>query len=386
MTGASDVDPALVLTATVAGAAYRYSLLWVVVLCVPFLITVFSVSGRIGYETRRGLVDLLRENYGTRVALACAVLVVAINLAMIIADLMAVSDAFSIILGLQRYFFVAVGAFTVWYILIFHDYRRITRMLLWLSLPLSVYIVSAVIAAPSAQTVLLNTVIPRVANNPPYVATLVGLFGSLLTPYVLVWQTSSSREYANEGGIITGSESHAGGIVTCLLAYCIIVAAGSVLHLPHASDMTTLQAAQALRPAVGVTGTYVFALGIIGAGLVALPVLVASLCYSVAEAMGWPAGLSEFPWEARRFYVLLSITVIVASGFNFLAINPVKALFWSQILAGLLTVPILIFMLILSNDRRVMHTVNTRGQNFWLGAAIGGLISAGLMVILLKLF
>jgi Mn2+/Fe2+ NRAMP family transporter len=386
VTGASDVDPALVLTATVAGAAYRYSLLWVVVLCVPFLITVFSVSGRIGYETRRGLVDLLRENYGTRVALACAVLVVAINLAMIIADLMAVSDAFSIILGLQRYFFVAVGAFTVWYILIFHDYRRITRMLLWLSLPLSVYIVSAVIAAPSAQTVLLNTVIPRVANNPPYVATLVGLFGSLLTPYVLVWQTSSSREYANEGGIITGSESHAGGIVTCLLAYCIIVAAGSVLHLPHASDMTTLQAAQALRPAVGVTGTYVFALGIIGAGLVALPVLVASLCYSVAEAMGWPAGLSEFPWEARRFYVLLSITVIVASGFNFLAINPVKALFWSQILAGLLTVPILIFMLILSNDRRVMHTVNTRGQNFWLGAAIGGLISAGLMVILLKLF
>jgi Mn2+/Fe2+ NRAMP family transporter len=234
--------------------------------------------------------------------------------------------------------------------------------------------------------VLLNTVIPRGANNPPYVATLVGLFGSLLTPYVLVWQTSSSREYANEGGIITGSESHAGGIVTCLLAYCIIVAAGSVLHLPHASDMTTLQAAQALRPAVGVTGTYVFALGIIGAGLVALPVLVASLCYSVAEAMGWPAGLSEFPWEARRFYVLLSITVIVASGFNFLAINPVKALFWSQILAGLLTVPILIFMLILSNDRRVMHTVNTRGQNFWLGAAIGGLISAGLMVILLKLF
>lgn len=386
MTGASDVDPALVLTATVAGAAYRYSLLWVVVLCVPFLITVFSVSGRIGYETRRGLVDLLRENYGTRVALACAVLVVAINLAMIIADLMAVSDAFSIILGLQRYFFVAVGAFTVWYILIFHDYRRITRMLLWLSLPLSVYIVSAVIAAPSAQTVLLNTIIPRVANNPPYVATLIGLFGSLLTPYVLVWQTSSSREYANEGGIITGSESHAGGIVTCLLAYCIIVAAGSVLHLPHASDMTTLQAAQALRPAVGVTGTYVFALGIIGAGLVALPVLVASLCYSVAEAMGWPAGLSEFPWEARRFYVLLSITVIVASGFNFLAINPVKALFWSQILAGLLTVPILIFMLILSNDRRVMHTVNTRGQNFWLGAAIGGLISAGLMVILLKLF
>jgi Mn2+/Fe2+ NRAMP family transporter len=381
VTGVSDVDPALVLTATVAGAAYMYSLLWVVVLCFPFLIAVFGVSSRLGYETRRGLVDLLRQNYGRNVAIACAVLVVAINLAMIVADLMAVSDALSIILGLKRYFFIAAVAFSIWYILIFHDYRRITRTLLWLSLPLFVYVAAAAIAVPSVGWVAYNTFFPHISHAPGYVAALVGLFGSLLTPYVLVWQTSSRREQAEQGQHLHGAESHAGGFVTCLLAYSIIVASASVLHVPHASDMSTVQAAEALGPAVGSLGPYLFALGIIGAGMVALPVLVASMCYSVAEAFGWRSGLSEHPWEAKRFYVLISLAMLVAGVLNFLRINPVKALYWSQILAGVLTVPILVFMLILSNDRRVMHTTNSRWQNFWLGAAIGGLVAAGLTML-----
>ena len=386
VTGASDVDPALVLTATVAGAAYTYSLLWVVVLCFPFLIAVFGVSSRLGWETRKGLVDLLRENYGRNVAIACAVLVVLINLAMIIADLMAVSDAMSIILGLKRYFFIAALAFSIWYILIFHDYRRITRTLLWLSLPLFVYVAAAAIAAPSFGWVAYNTFFPRVSHDSGYVAAMVGLFGSLLTPYVLVWQTSSRREQAEQGEHLHGAESHAGGFVTCLLAYSIIVASASVLHVPHASDMSTIQAAQALRPAVGDLGPYLFALGILGAGMVALPVLVASMCYSVAEAFRWRSGLSEHPWEAKRFYVLISLAMLVAGVMNFVRINPVKALYWSQILAGVLTVPILLFVLILSNDRRVMHTTNSRWQNFWIGAAIGGLIAAGITMFWWKIF
>ena len=385
VTGTADVDPALVLTATVAGAAYSYSLLWVVVLCFPFLITVFGVSSRLGYETRKGLVDLLRENYGHRTAISCAVLVVAINMAMIVADLMAVSDAFSIILGLKRYFFIAAVAFSVWYILIFHDYRRFTRTLLWLSLPLFVYVATAALSAPSAGWVAFSTVVPRVSPETGYVAALVGLFGSLLTPYVLVWQTSSSREHAARGEQYHGSESHAGGFVTCLLAYSIIVAAASVLHLPNAAEMTTRQAAEALRPALGDLGQYAFALGIIGAGMVALPVMVASMCYSISEAFGWRAGLSEHPWDAKSFYVLISIAIVIACVLNFIHINPVKALYWSQILAGVLTVPILVFILILSNDRRVMHTINTRMQNFWFGAAIGGLIAAGIALAWWKL-
>ncbi len=378
VTGAADVDPSLVVTATVAGAAYHFGMLWVVLLCVPFLVAVFAVSGRLGYETRRGLVDLLRANYGQRVALACAGVIIAINMAMIIADLMAVSDSFSIILGQQRFFFVAAVAFTIWYALIFRDYRRITQVLIFLALPLFIYVAAAIVAVPSPRQMLLSTVVPRVVHSPAYPAMIVGILGSLLTPYVLVWQTSSRREHAVIGEEKPpGAEPHMGTFVTTLLAYSVIVAAGSVLHLPQPVEMTTRQAAEALRPAVGDWGPVLFSLGIIGSGLVALPVLVASLCYSIAEAMGWPAGLSEDPWEAKRFYLLISLAVFTAAVLNFLPINPAKALYWSQILAGALTVPILLFILVLSNDRRIMRTTNSVWQNFWIGAAIGGLVSSG---------
>ncbi|HKT50211.1 MAG TPA: divalent metal cation transporter [Candidatus Angelobacter sp.] len=382
VTGASDVDPALVLTATVAGAMYQYSLLWSVLLCVPFLLAVFAVSARIGYETRKGLVDLLRGHYGRNLAIACASLIVLINMAMIVADLMAVTDAFSIVMQLPRMFFIAAVAFFVWYVLIFRDYRRITHALVLLSLPLFIYVAAAILAHPDWRLVISNSVFPRIPHGAGYPETVVAIFGSLLTPYVLVWQTSSRREEALAGASSPGgAEHHAGTVVTTVLCYSIMVAAGTVLRIPAGSELTTRMAASALTPAVGVLGTTLFALGIIGAGMVALPVLVASMCYSVAEAMGWPSGLNETPWEAVRFYVLISGAMFVATALNFFKINPVSALFWSQVLAGALTVPILVFILLVSNDRRVMRTTNSWWQNFWIGASIGAVITAALILL-----
>ena len=386
VTGAADVDPSLVIAATVAGAAYGYSLLWVVLLCIPFLVAVFAVAGRIGWETRAGLVELLRDRMGRSVALACAAIIVFINLAMITADLMAVSAGFSIILNMPRTYFVAAVAFSIWYVLIFRNYQRVTGALIWLSLPLFVYVIAAVIAAPSPLAVIHGTLVPFIPRTVGYAGAVVGLMGALLTPYVLVWQTSSRREQAQTGGEKPhGAEGHAGTFVTTLLAYCVIVAAGSVLHVPHAVDMTIEQAAQALSPAAGSYGGVLFAIGIIGAGGVALPVLVASMCYSVAEAMGWEAGLSRHPWEAKSFYLLISLAMLTATILNFTNISPVQALYWSQILAGLLTVPILIFILILSNDRRIVHTTNSRVQNFCIGGAAGALTSAAVLLVWWKL-
>lgn len=381
VTGAADVDPSLVLTATVAGAAYQYSLLWVVVLCIPFLWAVFAVSARIGHETRQGLVDLLRVHYGRKVAIGCAIVIIFINMAMIIADIMAVSDAIAIILDLKRLFFVALVAFLVWYILIFRDYRKITRALIWLALPLFAYVASAVMAAPSPKAVLLGTFFPHIGRDANYTEALIGILGSLLTPYILVWQTSSRREAAMHGEVDAEAESHMGTFVTTILSFSIIVAAGSVLHLQSAVNMTTGQAAEALRPVAGDLGALLFAIGIIGAGMVALPVLVASMCYSISESLGWRSGLSEHPWDAKGFYVLISIALIVGTVANFADISPVKALYWSQVLAGLLTIPVLVFILLLANDRRIMRTTNTASQNFWLGAAAGGLIAAGLVYV-----
>jgi Mn2+/Fe2+ NRAMP family transporter len=380
VTGAADVDPSAVLTATVVGAAFHYGLLWVVILCVPFLLAIFGVAGRIGHETRKGLVDLLRIHYGRKLALGCAAIIVVINMAMIVADLLAVSDAMSIILNQPRWFFVAAVAFSVWYLLIFREYHRITRVLLVLSLPLYLYVAAALIASPSPHAVLMGTVLPRITGDATYLEAMVALFGALLTPYIIVWQTGSRREAAITGQLDPhGAEPHAGAFVTTLLCYSIIVAAGSMLRLPHAVDMTTAQAAMALKPAVGAWGEVTFALGIIGSGLVALPVLVASMCYSVAEAFGWRSGLAEHPWDARGFYILISAMLLVASVIDFIpSLNPVKALYWSMILAGCLVVPILVFILMIANDRRIMRTANTVWQNFWIGAAGGCLLAAGL--------
>jgi len=391
--GATDLDPSLVLTATVAAAAYGYALLWVVVLCVPFLLSVFAVSARIGQETRQGLVDLLRSHYGRAAAIGCAGVVIIINMAMIVADLMAVTAGLGILLEQRRILFIAGAAFSVWFILIFHNYNKVTRVLVWLSLPLFAYLASALLAAPPLKQILVHTFVPHVARDPGYAMTIVALFGSLLTPYVLIWQTSSRREQT----AVTVMESHsaahrAGTFVTTLISYSVIVAAASALNpgsvplgAKLASNISFRQAAMALDP-LGQLGPVLFALGIIGAGLVALPVLVASMCYATADAMGWKSGLTENPWEAKRFYVLISAVIFLAATANFFPINPVKAIYGSQVLAGILSAPILVFILLLSNDRRVMRTTNTASQNFWAGAASGALAAAGLLLLWWKLF
>jgi Mn2+/Fe2+ NRAMP family transporter len=386
LAGVADADPALVVTAAVIGAAYGFSMLWAVALCIPILVSVFRVAARIGQETRQGLVDLLRRNYGKSIAIACAVVVITINLAMIIADLMAVTDALSMILGQGRSLFIALAAFGVWYILIFRDYKRVTRALVWLSLPIFAYVASAILIAPSPRSLMINTFVPRVLPNTDFALALIGLFGALLTPYLLVWQTSSRWERSGSGHPLRSNESHGSGWVTVILAYCIIVSTGAVLHVGHPGGINTHQVADVLRPAVGDLAPFVYALGIIGAGAVALPVLVASMCYSVAEALGWKYGLSEHPWDAKPFYVMISATMFVAAVANLVHINPVKALYWSQILAGILAVPILVFILLVSNDRRIMHTTNSRAQNFWIGAGAGALAVTCLLAMWWKIF
>lgn len=381
VTGASDVDPALVLTATVAGALYHYSLLWSVLLSVPFLLAVFSVSARMGLQSRQGLVDLLRNHYGRGLALACAGVVVAINMVMIVADLMAVTDAFSVIMAMPRMYFIAAVGFSVWYILIFCDYRKITQTLVLLSLPLFIYVAAALLAHPDWKHVISNSIFPRIPRDSGFPVAIIAIFGSLLTPYVLVWQTGSRREEPLADNRSGNFVRHAGKVVTTVLCYSIMVAAGAGLHISEVGDLTTRIAAQALAPAVGQFGTALFALGIIGAGMVALPVLVASMCYSIAEAMGWRSGLNENPWEAVRFYVLISAAMFVAAALNFIKVNPVIVLYWSQILAGVLTVPILAFILLVSNNRQVMRTSNTWWQNFWIGAAGGAVVASGLAAL-----
>jgi Mn2+/Fe2+ NRAMP family transporter len=382
--GAADLDPAAVLTATVAGASFGLSIGWVVLLCIPILRSVFSVAARIGHETRLGLIRLVRKHFGVRFAVLLACLVVVVNVVMIIADLMAVSDAFAIVLGQPRRFFPAVVAFIVWYILTLAGYERVNRTLSLLALFLFAYVAAAVMATDSVTATASGILLPKFAPGSAYVLAVIAVFGSLLTPDVVVWQTSTKREQSTGFHDV---ESQFGCVIACLVSLSVIVAA-SRMRLADPGAMTTTQAAGALLP-LGELGPVLFSLGIIGSGLVALPILVASLCFSISEAAHWSYGLSKPPWEARRFFVLICFVLVLAVVVNSFGINTVKTLYWSQVLAGISIVPILFFILLIANDRRIMRTTNSRSQNFWLGGAVGGMLVANLAVFgsdLWKLF
>lgn len=375
--GAADLDPAAVMTATVAGASLGLSVAWIVILCIPILNVVFGVAAKIGHETRMGLVDLVRRRYGRLFAVLFALMMVVVNVLMIIADLMAVSDSMSILLLQKAMFFPAALAFTIWYVLTKVGYERVNRTLSILALFLFSYIAAAVMATHSFTTAARGIVLPHLSTGTAYVMGLIAVFGSLLTPDVIVWQTSTKRE---PNASFHNVESKVGCVVACLVSLSAIVAASTMTGIADPSSMTTRQAAGALS-SLGQLGPVLFALGIFGSGMVALPILVASLCFSVAEAFGWNYGLSKSPWEARSFFIMICIVLVLAVVVGSVGLNTVKTLYWSQVLAGIFIVPILFVILRLSNDRRTVRTLNSKWENFWLGGAVGGMLAANILFI-----
>jgi len=377
--GAADLDPAAVLTATVAGASFGYSVGWVVLLCVPVLFSVFAVSSRIGNETKKGLVELVRENYGRKIAFSIALLIVAVNMIMIIGDIVAVSDSVSLLTATPRAFFLAPIGFTVWYVLILGNYEKATKVLGVLTLLLIAYVAAAWHVTSSFGDLARGIFLPKIQMNTASMMAVVAVFGSLLTPDVIVWQTSSKRGLPAGLAQAHVSESHAGTLVACMISLSAIVAA-SQLHVPDPSSMSTRAASMALG-SFGNLGPVLFSLGILGSGLIALPVLVASLCFSVAEAFGWRSGLAVKPWNARMFYVMISITVLFATAVDFLGIHTVTVLYWSQVLAGVVLMPIFIYILLLSNNPKIMRTTNSRTENLFLGAATLAMLIANVLFL-----
>src|SRR5215471_17890981 len=381
--GAADLDPAAVLTATVAGASFGYSLGWVVILCIPVLFSVFAVSSRIG-QTGKGLIQLIREHYGRKAALAMAMLIVAVNLTMIVGDIVAVSDAFSIITVFPRVYFLALIGFIVWYILILGNYQKTTKILAALTLILIAYVVAAFHVTDSFSSLARGILLPRMQMNTGYMMGVVAVFGSLLTPDVIVWQTSSRRGLPKGVAQAHTTESHAGTFVACLISLCAMIAA-SHLRVPDPSGMSTRTASEALET-FGYMGPMLFSIGIIGSGLIALPILVASLCFSIAEAFGWKSGFAYVPWEARFFYVTISVTVFIAVSIDMFGVNTVKVLYWSQAIAGMVLVPIFTCILLLSNNPGVMRQINSRWENGWLGFATTAMLISNLLFLWNKIF
>jgi Mn2+/Fe2+ NRAMP family transporter len=345
----------------------------------PVLWSVFSVSARIGRDSRKGLAELVREQYGRNTALALALGVFVVNFAMIIGDLVAVSDALSIVTGQWRAFFLVPLAFLVWYMLIVGNARKSMERLGLLSLFLIAYIVAAIYTARSPALLIRGILLPHLEATSAYSMAVIAVFGSLLTPDVIVWQTSSKREIPRGADPEYDTESHVGTLVATLISLSAIVVAAS-FHVSDPSVMTTRSASNSLA-FLGSAGPLLFALGILGSGMVALPLLAASLSYSISEAIGWDSGLNKEPWEARYFYMVISSILVISVIISLFGVNTVKLLYWSQVGAGALVVPILTFLILLGRNRNVVHSSNRPKDDFCLAFAVLAMFVANIMFV-----
>src|SRR5207244_3407018 len=208
------------------------------------------------------------------------------------------------------------------------------------------------------------------------------VFGSLLTPDIIVWQASTKKDIQTGVKHAHIKESRAGTFMACLISLSAIIASSQITVVDPAS-MTTRQAAEALGT-FGALGPLLFSLGIIGSGMIALPVLVASLCFSVAEAFNWRSSLSVATWDARSFYSMISGIVVIAVCVDFFRVNTVRVLYFSQVLAGIVLMPIFVYILFMANNRRVMTTINTRSQNLWIAGGIIGMVVSNLLFIFVR--
>ena len=371
VTGAADDDPSGISTYSVAGAWFGYATLWTALVSFPLMAAVQLMCARLGMVTGSGLASALRARYPRWVLwLACTLVVVA-NVFNIGADLGGMADAMQMISGIPSYFWTVFFAAFVLALLLWTSYRFMARVFKWLTLVLFAYVIDAFLARPDWGKVLYATFVPHIEWSKAYISVLVGILGTTISPYLFFWQASQEVEEERDMGRVTvaqrkgAAESElrvarrdvvTGMLLSNLVMYFLILTTGATLNAHgHTTIESAKQAAEALRPLAGQGAYWLFTLGIIGTGMLAVPVLSGSCAYAIAEGAKWKdASLNLHPRLAPKFYFIIGVSIVIGLAFNFAHLNPVKMLFWSAILNGLLAPPLVIMVVLLTSDRRVM--------------------------------
>jgi NRAMP (natural resistance-associated macrophage protein)-like metal ion transporter len=364
ISGAADDDPSGISTYSQAGAAYGFGLLWTALVSLPLMIGVQLMCARIGIVADCGLASVLRVHY-TRTLLwfACALLFIA-NTANIAADLGGMGAAASLMTGLPAIWFVPAFAVLVLALLILASYDQMAAVLKWMTLALFAYVLAGFLAHPNWERVLVGTVLPHVRVDGNYLLTFVAILGTTISPYLFFWQASQEAEQENHTPRRrqvqrqldnAGTDTKIGMLFSNVIMYFIILTTGATLHAAGKTDIqTAAQAAAALRPLAGASSALLFTLGIVGTGMLGVPVLAGSAAYAVTEAVGWKHGMDEKPWTAPQFYGVIVVSTIVGAVLNLVHIDAMRMLFWSAVLNGLLAPPLIIIILVVCNNRDVM--------------------------------
>lgn len=356
ITGGADNDPAGIATYSVVGATAGFAQNWLLFLATPMLIVVQQMSAKVANVTKADLATVLRTTFGARIATPAVVLMVAANVITMGADLLAMGAAIQLLTGVKFVYFVVPLAGVMGFMIIFLDYRLISRYLLWLVAVFAAYILAAILARPDWGSVVRHTFVPHVELNAGFLLAAVAMLGTTITPYLFFWQTSGEVE--EKRGVQRISQVDLditiGMIWSNVTAFFIIVATGAVLFTHHASVRTAADAARALEPFAGRYATVLFAVGIIGAGLLAIPILAASAAFGVAGLAGWRRGLGRNARNAPQFYIVIGLAFLVAMELAISSIDPIKALFYSQVLDGLIAPVLIVLLLLVTSSRRVM--------------------------------
>jgi len=393
ITGASDDDPSGIATYSQAGAQFGFSIGWTMVFSYPLMCVIQEISGRIGRVTGRGISGNMREWYPAWLLQSIVALVFIANTINIGADLGAMGDAVGLLIGGPTLVYVVVFAVGCAILEIFMRYKRYVAVLRWLTLALFAYFGTALVVKVPWGEVAYGLFVPTFSSNGAFWTTVVAILGTTISPYLFFWQASQEVEEINavptRKPLVDNPrqgpdaferirlDTYIGMAFSNLVALAIIVTTAATLHAAGVTDIeTSSQAAQALRPVAGPFAFTVFTLGILGTGLLAVPVLAGSAAYALGEACKWPVGLARRPLAAKAFYGTITLATLVGALINFSPINPIKALFWSAVINGVVAVPVMAIMMLITMNPRIMGKFTVTGPLRIIGWAATAIMAA----------
>ncbi|WP_245949038.1 NRAMP family divalent metal transporter [Gluconacetobacter liquefaciens] len=397
ITGASDDDPSGIATYSQVGAQFAYGLSWTLLVTYPLMVAVQMISARIGRTTGHGLAGVIRLHCPSWLLSSVVLLLLVANIINLGADLGAMADALGLLLPAPHALYVLLFSAISISMQLFLQYTRYVAALKWLTLALFAYFAALACVDVDWGALALHLVWPRQALTSDYLTALVAILGTTISPYLFFWQASEEvedlRVYPRRVDLVDAPsqgrralrrieiDTLVGMGFSNLVALAILVTAAATLNVHGVTHIqTSAQAAEALRPIAGAFASLVFTVGIVGTGLLAVPVLAGSAAYAVGEARQWPTGLERRPKEAQAFYATLVIATLIGMIINFAPVDPIRALFWSAVLNGVAAVPVMVVMMRVAARRDVMGQFAIRGPLKWLGwvatVLMGGVVLA----------
>jgi Mn2+/Fe2+ NRAMP family transporter len=372
ITGVADDDPSGIATYSQAGAQFGLNMLWTMPLAFPLMAAIQYMCGSIGRVTGKGLAANIKDAFPPLIIRAVVVLLLIANTLNIAADVAAMGEVAELVTGFNRHLMTTCFVIGTLLLQIFIPYHRYVRFLKWLTLSLLAYVAVLFTVHVPWREVAVHTVWPDIKLDAKSAAVVVGVFGTTISPYLFFWQASEEVEEMQAGRSVSPAlirdpraaaselrrirwDTWSGMFYSDLTAYSIMLATAVTLHAAGITDINTAaQAASALRPLAGDFAFILFALGILGVGLIGVPVLAGSGAYALSEAMGWRSGLERKAADARGFYGIIAVSVLAGLVIQYLPISPMKALFWSAVINGVVAVPLMVVIILLVSKRSVM--------------------------------